>query len=128
MRGRGREEYEKSPSASLRANPPAEDLGRSSGFEPPRYCYRQPLKLVRLPVPPRPHRSKEYIVAAQEKTGKARTRYNFKKTFYYLPLARTDGPAKPSGAQKTRLGRPSPQKTKQSPDAVLRLGWRRRCW
>jgi hypothetical protein len=31
---------------------------RSSGFEPPRYCYRQPLKLVRLPVPPRPHRGK----------------------------------------------------------------------
>jgi hypothetical protein len=29
---------------------------RSSGFEPPRYCYRQPLKLVRLPVPPRPRR------------------------------------------------------------------------
>src|SRR5277367_5122721 len=29
-------------------------LVRSSGFEPPRYCYRQPLKLVRLPVPPRP--------------------------------------------------------------------------
>ena len=27
---------------------------RSSGFEPPRYCYRQPLKLVRLPVPPLP--------------------------------------------------------------------------
>jgi hypothetical protein len=31
-----------------------EDLVRSSGFEPPRYRYRQPLKLVRLPVPPRP--------------------------------------------------------------------------
>ncbi len=31
-----------------------EKLVRSSGFEPPRYCYRQPLKLVRLPVPPRP--------------------------------------------------------------------------
>ena len=31
-------------------------LVRSSGFEPPRYCYRQPLKLVRLPVPPRPPR------------------------------------------------------------------------
>lgn len=30
---------------------------RSSGFEPPRYCYRQPLKLVRLPVPPRPHKT-----------------------------------------------------------------------
>jgi hypothetical protein len=27
---------------------------RLSGFEPPRYCYRQPLKLVRLPVPPQP--------------------------------------------------------------------------
>ena len=26
---------------------------RARGFEPPRYCYRQPLKLVRLPVPPR---------------------------------------------------------------------------
>src|SRR5208283_503858 len=32
------------------------EMVRSSGFEPPRYCYRQPLKLVRLPVPPRPHR------------------------------------------------------------------------
>ncbi len=29
---------------------------RSSGFEPPRYRYRHPLKLMRLPVPPRPHR------------------------------------------------------------------------
>jgi hypothetical protein len=35
---------------------PEKDMVRSSGFEPPRYCYRQPLKLVRLPVPPRPHR------------------------------------------------------------------------
>src|ERR1700724_1622211 len=31
-----------------------EGLVRWSGFEPPRYCYRQPLKLVRLPIPPRP--------------------------------------------------------------------------
>jgi len=29
-------------------------LVRKGGFEPPRYCYRQPLKLVRLPIPPRP--------------------------------------------------------------------------
>jgi hypothetical protein len=36
-------------------NPRARSLVRSSGFEPPRYCYRQPLKLVRLPIPPRPH-------------------------------------------------------------------------
>jgi uncharacterized protein len=33
---------------------------RSSGFEPPRYCYRQPLKLVRLPVPPRPREPNQY--------------------------------------------------------------------
>jgi hypothetical protein len=36
------------------------EMVRSSGFEPPRYCYRQPLKLVRLPVPPRPHRGKRF--------------------------------------------------------------------
>jgi hypothetical protein len=29
-------------------------LVRKGGFEPPRYCYRQPLKLVRLPVSPLP--------------------------------------------------------------------------
>ena len=29
-------------------------LVRQKGFEPSRYCYRQPLKLVRLPVPPLP--------------------------------------------------------------------------
>ena len=27
---------------------------RKGGLEPPRYCYRQPLKLVRLPIPPLP--------------------------------------------------------------------------
>jgi hypothetical protein len=59
------EEY--GTAADLRVNPPVmgskppdrirsieEGLVRSSGFEPPRYCYRQPLKLVRLPIPPRP--------------------------------------------------------------------------
>src|SRR5947207_15885055 len=30
-------------------------LVRKGGFEPPRSCERQPLKLVRLPVPPLPH-------------------------------------------------------------------------
>src|SRR5215472_2024634 len=38
------------------------ELVRSSGFEPPRYCYRQPLKLVRLPVPPRPHRAGTLLI------------------------------------------------------------------
>ena len=47
-----------------------EILVRSSGFEPPRYCYRQPLKLVRLPVPPRPHRGENFIVAARRKPRK----------------------------------------------------------
>src|SRR5207253_7423230 len=28
--------------------------GAEGGLEPPRYCYRQPLKLVRLPIPPLP--------------------------------------------------------------------------
>ena len=32
-------------------------LVRWKGFEPSRYCYRQPLKLVRLPVPPPPQNS-----------------------------------------------------------------------
>src|SRR5580692_6471178 len=40
---------------------------RSSGFEPPRYCYRQPLKLVRLPVPPRPHVGDNDSLTAAEK-------------------------------------------------------------
>ncbi len=30
------------------------NLVRKGGLEPPRYCYRQPLKLVRLPIPPLP--------------------------------------------------------------------------
>ena len=32
------------------------NLVRWKGFEPSRYCYRQPLKLVRLPVPPPPQK------------------------------------------------------------------------
>ena len=43
------------------------NLVRPSGFEPPRYCYRQPLKLVRPPVPPRPPCKNETLPA----TGRA---------------------------------------------------------
>jgi hypothetical protein len=39
-----------SPEASWKAS----RMVRKRGFEPLRYCYRQPLKLVRLPVPPLP--------------------------------------------------------------------------
>ena len=49
-----------------RDNYSSESLVRSSGFEPPRYCYRQPLKLVRLPVPPRPHRGEKDILTGSE--------------------------------------------------------------
>src|SRR3954471_17841290 len=35
-------------------------LVRKGEFEPPRYCYRQPLKLVRLPVPPLPQVERTY--------------------------------------------------------------------
>ena len=39
-------------------------LERKGGLEPPRYCYRQPLKLVRLPIPPLPHKDATFILAA----------------------------------------------------------------
>src|SRR4029078_11195469 len=42
-----------------------EVLVRKRGFEPLRYCYRQPLKLVRLPVPPLPRRRPSGISSRQ---------------------------------------------------------------
>ena len=33
---------------------PATNSMRETGLEPAWYCYRQPLKLVRLPIPPFP--------------------------------------------------------------------------
>ena len=42
-------------SASRPIGPKRGKLVRRGGFEPPRGCPRQPLKLVRLPVPPPPH-------------------------------------------------------------------------
>ena len=39
-----------SPVGELRAS----RMVRKKGLEPSRYCYRQPLKLVRLPIPPLP--------------------------------------------------------------------------
>src|SRR5437762_11781129 len=38
---------------------------RKRGFEPLRYCYRQPLKLVRLPVPPLPRGERRYFESRQ---------------------------------------------------------------
>ena len=35
---------------------------RKGGLEPPRSCDRQPLKLVRLPIPPLPH---EKVISSQ---------------------------------------------------------------
>ena len=42
------------PHQKKKANQRAFCLVRKRGLEPPRYCYRQPLKLVRLPIPPLP--------------------------------------------------------------------------
>src|SRR5580704_9319940 len=65
----------------------ARSLVRSSGFEPPRYCYRQPLKLVRLPVPPRP-----LTLAARETIiGAFLSEVNM-----WVALVRTDGSRGPS--------------------------------
>ncbi len=36
-----------------------EEMVRKGGLEPPRSCDRQPLKLVRLPIPPLPHKGSE---------------------------------------------------------------------
>ena len=41
---------------------------RKKGFEPSRSCERQPLKLVRLPVPPLPH-SEHYSRALAARPG-----------------------------------------------------------
>ena len=38
---------------------------RKGGLEPPRSCDRQPLKLVRLPIPPLPHEGQLSVVSSQ---------------------------------------------------------------
>ena len=44
---------------------------RKGGLEPPRYCYRQPLKLVRLPIPPLPRAATGSCVRVRRKTSRA---------------------------------------------------------
>ena len=41
-------------SSTNQCNPLNLKMVRKKGLEPSRYCYRQPLKLVRLPIPPLP--------------------------------------------------------------------------
>ena len=43
----------------------SKELVRKGGFEPPRSCERQPLKLVRLPVPPLPHKRQFLVISCQ---------------------------------------------------------------
>jgi hypothetical protein len=52
-------------------------LVRKGGFEPPRYCYRQPLKLVRLPVPPLSLRRVAGLKPALQRRGAKAPRYFF---------------------------------------------------
>ena len=47
---------------------------RKGGLEPPRYCYRQPLKLVRLPIPPLPHKGRLARLKATPYIGDSRFR------------------------------------------------------
>ena len=42
---------------------------RKGGLEPPRTCVRQPLKLVRLPIPPLPHKGGHRRSAMQGRTN-----------------------------------------------------------
>ena len=39
---------------------------RKGGLEPPRSCDRQPLKLVRLPIPPLPHGRQIWLTHAEK--------------------------------------------------------------
>src|SRR5216683_5097833 len=50
------------------------NMVRQRGLEPPRYCYRQPLKLVRLPVPPLPHFTDLLIIVQSRANCEVRTR------------------------------------------------------
>jgi hypothetical protein len=82
---------------------PARRLVRSSGFEPPRYCYRQPLKLVRLPVPPRPHRGERYILAAGSEACKP------------------DGPPRKNRKRRAEARHPQNGKSTQKPRWIEQL-------
>src|SRR6267378_232191 len=59
-----------------RAGTEPKRLVRSRGLEPPRSCERQPLKLVRLPVPPRPLEDGERILAGSDRQGKSNVAAN----------------------------------------------------
>ena len=54
------------PFGSPKASWKASRMVRKGGFEPPRYCYRQPLKLVRLPVPPLPQKTNSQPIGSPE--------------------------------------------------------------
>jgi hypothetical protein len=72
---------------------------RSSGFEPPRYCYRQPLKLVRLPV----GASASSATTAQGKIGPTCRKKGARKkpgtTSQAEPAPRAEQPAVPAKAE-----------------------------
>ena len=49
------------------------ELVRWKGLEPSRYCYRQPLKLVRLPIPPPPQNQIVVSIRCSDRGGRLRT-------------------------------------------------------
>jgi hypothetical protein len=64
-------------------------LVRWKGFEPSRYCYRQPLKLVRLPVPPPPQNQSVASVGCSDQVRRVEETGCH---FCYAPIV-TDCPA-----------------------------------
>ena len=59
---------------------------RKGGLEPPRSCERQPLKLVRLPIPPLPQKgSLQLSAVSQDKTlGNSRTKATDSGRIYFF--------------------------------------------
>ena len=55
-------------------------LVRSVRLELTRYCYRQPLKLVRLPIPPRPQGGRTRTILANEKRAVKTVRRDHRRT------------------------------------------------
>src|SRR5882762_11612062 len=49
------------------------ELVRWKGLEPSRYCYRQPLKLVRLPIPPPPQNQIVVSIRCSDRGRRLRT-------------------------------------------------------
>ena len=92
---------------------------RKGGFEPPRSCERQPLKLVRLPVPPLPQ-----VVRVTSRSALSIPLVRWKSS---RPLAQRLRSAQPRPSIRSRPSilaaapeRPELSVSAQAPDRVFR--------